>query len=91
MPCRGPDEYGSSVTEELREEAHKLTRLLCYVLNSLTKSARSALLKDSKELSDWWEEHERVDLTRKVREYSRQYPNFNENEIKKMISSGILK
>lgn len=91
MPCRGPDEYNTSPSESLKIEVHKLTRLLCYILHSLPEYARSPLLEEKEELRQWWEEHKKVDLIRKIREYSQKYPNFTEDEIRKMLQSGILK
>lgn len=91
MPCRGPDEYDTSPSEYLKAEVHKLTRLLCYVLYHLPECSRDTLLNNKEELKQWWEEHKKTDLIRKIREYSKQYPNFNEDEIRKMINSGILK
>lgn len=90
MPCRGPDDYNSSSDSYLREEAHKLTRLLCYVLHSLPSPSRDALLNNKEELKQWWNEHQLVDFNRKLREYSKQYPNFSEQEIRKMLQAGIL-
>lgn len=63
MPCSDGGRYCSD-DPELREKLDKVTRLLCGLCGRLIDAGKEGYIHKNKELSEWWEEHQRIDAAR---------------------------
>lgn len=61
MPCRDYDDGPSTYTIQ-QDKIDKLTRMLCETLTHVDESGYNTILnKRSKEVAQWWSEHQELD------------------------------
>lgn len=98
MPCRVDDDAERLYNAQLREEKLKtqinvLTQLLCAVTMRFEKDNPSiflGMLEQNEVLASWVKNHKAADENRWYEHYRSIHPQFNKEEIVKMIRNGIL-
>lgn len=92
MLCRGPDYYqdNTNINQTLKEEVDKLTKILCDISQQGPTTNLASIFFKVPDFREFIREQDEVDNDRYYNKYKNKYPNFNKEEIVKMVRSGIL-